>query len=455
MFGPVMTNLPISYIGTPEERRAQGQAQRKQMKRPDHGQWDAAQRRHDPLRLLEESMRGRVPSLVHLKYERMLASPFGYFRGAVPVMAADLALLSNTGIVNQICGDAHIRNLGAYAAPDGRLVFDINDFDETTRAPFEWDLKRLAASLVLAGREAGSKGGFAKDAVNAFFERYRKCAHSFAEMPVLEVARFQVHRLMKVEPISEVLMKAERATPAHTLETITVPVKKGTGRIFREDKPVLSRITGLQRHQVLSAMKEYRGTLLPERQHILDQYRPIDVCFKVVGTGSVGTRDYCIYMEGNSPCDPLFLQIKEEVGSAYLPYVKDTKKVHWGRSVAEGQRAMQMQSDPFLGWTTIENRDYLVRQLNDHKASIDVEALKGAGLTAYAEVCGELLARGHARSGDVQVIVGYLGSGGCFGEALVDFAVAYADQTEADWEQLRKSNHAPRTSGKKSAAAQS
>ena len=202
---------------------------------------------------------------------------------------------------------------------------------------------------------------------------------------------------------------------------------------------MLSRVSGAQARQVLAAMKEYRGTLLPERQHILEQYRPIDVCFKVVGTGSVGTRDYCIYLEGNGPGDPLFLQIKEEVGSAYRPYVNDRKKAHWGRAVAEGQRAMQMQSDPFLGWTTIENRDYLVRQLNDHKASIEVEALKGAGLTAYAEVCGELLARGHARSGDVQMIVGYLGSGESFGEALVNFAVAYADQTEADWETLRKS----------------
>jgi uncharacterized protein (DUF2252 family) len=438
-----MANLSSPYIGTSEERRAQGQARRKQMKRPEHNQWNAKLRRQEPLKLLEESMRGRVPALIHLKYERMLASPFGYFRGAVPVMAADLARLPNTGIVNQICGDAHVRNLGAYAVADGRLVFDINDFDETIRGPFEWDLKRLAASLILVGREAGAKDSFAKDAVLGFFERYRKCAHTFAQMPVLEVARYQVHRLMRVEPVSEVLMKAERSTPAHALETLTVPAKNEAERIFRENKPLLTRIGGARRREVLAALKEYRETLLPERQHILAQYRPIDVCFKVVGTGSVGTRDYCIYMEGNGPGDPLFLQIKEEVGSAYRPYVKDAKKAHWGRLVAEGQRAMQMQSDPFLGWTTIENRDYLVRQLNDHKASIAVEVLKGAGLTAYAEVCGELLARGHARSGDVQTIVGYLGSGGRAGKAMVEFAAAYADQTEADWESLRKSNHAP------------
>jgi uncharacterized protein (DUF2252 family) len=449
-----MANLSSSHLGTSEDRRALGQARRKQMKRQDHGVWNAKQRRRDPVKILEESMRGRVPSLIPLKYERMLASPFGYFRGAVPVMAADLALLPNTGIVNQICGDAHVRNLGAYAAPDGRLVFDINDFDETTRAPFEWDLKRLAVSLVLAGTEAGAKDGIAKEAVLAFLERYRKCARQFAEMPVLEVARYQVHRLMNVAPISDVLMKAERATPIHALDTLTAPSKKEMERVFRENKPLLSRISGSQARQILGAMKEYCETLLPERQHILAQYRPLDVCFKVVGTGSVGTRDYCIYFEGNGPGDPLFLQIKEEVGSAYLPYVDPAgKKAHWGQLVAEGQRAMQLQSDPFLGWTSIANRDYLVRQLNDHKASIEVEVLKGPGLTAYAEVCGELLARGHARSGDVQIIVGYLGNGASFADAMVAFAVAYADQTEADWTALRKSKHAPRSAVRKKAAA--
>jgi uncharacterized protein (DUF2252 family) len=424
------------------------------MKRQDHALWDAKRRRHDPLKLLEASMRGRIPALVALKYERMLATPFGYFRGAVPVMAADLAMLPNTGIVNQICGDAHVRNLGAYAAPDGRLVFDINDFDETTRAPFEWDLKRLAVSLILAGREAGAKDSFTKNAVLAFLERYRKCTRSFAEMPVLEVARYQVHRLMKVAPVSEVLLKAERTTPLHTLETLTIPASKGKGRIFRESKPLLTRVGGSRARQVLAALKEYSDTLLPERQHILAQYRPVDVCFKVVGTGSVGTRDYCVYLKGNGPGDPLFLQIKEEVGSAYLPYVAHVAKgLNCGRLVAEGQRAMQMQSDPFLGWTTIANRDYLVRQLSDHKASIALEVLKGPGLVAYGEVCGELLARGHARSGDVQMIVGYLGNGASFTKAMVDFAVAYARQTEADWEALRKSRHAPRVAARVRAAA--
>ena len=416
------------------------------MKRQNHGLWDPKQRRHDPLKLLEASMRGRIPALIELKYERMLASPFGYFRGAVPVMAADLALLPNTGIVNQICGDAHVRNLGAYAAPDGRMVFDINDFDETTRAPFEWDLKRLATSLVLAGREAGAKESFTKNAVMAFLRRYRKCARAFAEMTVLDVARYQVHRLMSVAPVSEVLIRAERATPLHTLETLTVPAKKDAERIFRENKPLLARVGGSTKRQVLAALKEYSDTLLPERQHILAQYRPLDVCFKVVGTGSVGTRDYCIYLEGNGPGDPLFLQIKEEPASGYNAYLPNAHPDHHnGKRTAEGQRAMQLQSDPFLGWTHIGGRQYLVRQLNDHKGSIELEDLAGGGLGAFAEVCGELLARGHARSGDPAVIAGYLGSGDGFSEALAKFGLAYADQSEKDWQELCRSRKAGKT----------
>ena len=446
---------PLPYLGDFKQRRAQGQARRKQVRRQHHGLWDGGQRRHDPLELLAASMRGRVPALVPLKYERMLASPFGFFRGAVPVMAADLAMLPNTGIVNQICGDAHVRNLGAYAAPDGRLVFDINDFDETTRAPFEWDLKRLATSLVLAAREAGSKESSAQDAVLAFVARYIRYVRDFAHMPVLEAARFQVHRLASVEPIAETLMKAERATPQHTQETLTAEQSRG-GRVFRENRPVLWRVGAAQARQVLESMSEYRATLLPERQHLLEHYRPVDVCFKVVGTGSVGTRDYCVYLEGNGGRDPLFLQFKEEVGSAYLPYLGGAANgQHFGRAVAEGQRAMQMQSDPLLGWTTIAGRHYVVRQLNDHKASIDLAALKGSGLLAYAELCGELLARGHARSGDVQVIVGYVGAGKNIAQAITAFAANYADQSERDWEALKRSRRGKGATSAKDAGARS
>jgi uncharacterized protein (DUF2252 family) len=432
-----MTHMPSS-----QERRALGQARRKQVRRQDHGRWDAKLRQHHVTALVAESMRGRVPGLVGLKYERMLASPFGFFRGAVPVMAADLALLPHTGIVNQICGDAHVRNLGAFAAPDGRLLFDINDFDETIRGPFEWDLKRLATSLVLAARETSAANVKAKDsekAVLQFVASYRKLVDTLARMPVIDVARYQVHRLQRITPVSVALLKAERATPLHTLDSLTAETKKG--RVFRDEPPVLKRLTPQQARPVLAALNAYRENLLPERQHFLSQYRPLDVAFKVVGTGSVGLRDYLIYLEGNGARDPLFLQIKEEPGSAYAPYLPGAIGTtgHQGKRTADGQRAMQFQSDPFLGWTTIGSRDYLVRQLNDHKGSIAIEDLAGRGLIEYAEMCGELLARGHARSGDACLIAGYLGSGTKFGAALLEFAEAYADQTEKDWKELKRS----------------
>jgi uncharacterized protein (DUF2252 family) len=251
-----------------------------------------------------------------------------------------------------------------------------------------------------------------------------------------------------VGPVHAALVKAERATPQHALEQLTALVKtKGTAkkdagqRRFKENKPVLSRVSGAQAAAVLGSLATYREMLEPQRQHLLSFYRPVDVAFKVVGTGSVGLRDYCIYFEGNGPADPLFLQIKEEVASAYAPYLPDAHPMiqHNGQRVTQGQRAMQMQSGPFLGWTHIGGRHYLVRQLNDHKGSIEIEDLQGGGLTAYAEVCGELLARGHARSGDPLMIAGYLGSGGGFAEALARFGKLYADQTEKDWEQLKRS----------------
>ncbi|HEY1986981.1 MAG TPA: DUF2252 domain-containing protein [Terracidiphilus sp.] len=430
---------------TPEERRSLGQARRKQVGRQQHCELNCKARHIPALKLLERAGRGRVPSLLKLKYQLMAQSAFGYFRGAVPVMAADLSVLPNTGIITQICGDAHVRNLGAFAAPDGRLVFDINDFDETIRGPFEWDLKRMAASLVLAGRESGHKEVVARTAVEKCIERYAAQMRMFAQMPILEVGRYPVHRLGSVVPIHDALLKAERATPCHILEMLTEPssTKAGAPRRFREIKPTLTRVTGRQAQTVLGALGPYRTMLEPQRQHLLSQYRPIDVAFKVVGTGSVGTRDFCIYFEGNGPGDPLFLQIKEEPASAYTAYLPDAKPAHQnGQRVVEGQRAMQVQSDPFLGWTHMEGRDYLVRQLNDHKGSIAIEDLAGTGLEAFAQVCGELLARGHARSGDALMISGYVGEGDGFAEALAKFGVLYADQTERDLEQLRRSGKA-------------
>ena len=392
-------------------------------------------------------------------------------------MASDLAAGPNTGIFTQLCGDAHIRNLGAFAAPDGRLVFDINDFDETIRGPFEWDVKRMATSIILAGRETGGKKSDCREAAHAFLEHYRSNMHVFTRMPVLMLARYAVRRLRTVRPISQILALAERATPLHNLDALTVPVanvpakKKvaatselpprphGHARIFRTIEPLLTRVSGDTARNVLDSLATYAETLQPERQHFLAQYTPIDVAFKIVGTGSVGLRDYCIYMQGNGAKDPLFLQIKEEAPSGYAPYLGQAPSpVHQGRRVVEGQRAMQLQSDPFLGWTTIEGRDYLVRQLNDHKGSVDLQTLHTTSLLEYAKVCGETLARGHARAGDAATIAGYIGTSNPFDEALVRFAEEYADQTDRDWEALvhsRKSKTTatpPKAHDKKKAA---
>jgi uncharacterized protein (DUF2252 family) len=460
--------MPTTIL-TRADRQALGVNARKQLARSAHCVFDRKQCPHEPLDILHESMRGRVGSLIKLKYERMAASPFGFFRGAVPIMAADLAAHPNTGIVTQICGDAHIRNLGAFAAPDGRLVFDINDFDETIRAPFEWDVKRLATSLIVGGRDAKIRRRARHAAVATFTARYRKAMREFANMPVIELAHFQVHRIDEVAPVAAVLRAAERATPQRSLEILTEPGASHTvvapklahpapplPRRFKSNPPLLQRVTEGEAQLVLDALIPYARTLAPERRHFLAQYHPIDVVFKVVGTGSVGLRDYCIYFEGNASAasaatkqaaklqltsDPLFLQIKEEPASAYAGYLPENAsgRTHNGHRVADGQRAMQLTSDPFLGYTSIDGRDYLVRQLNDHKASLDLAKLDANSLCAYADLCGELLARGHARAGDPVAISAYLGSSTRFDDAILAFARTYADQTEADWKTLVKS----------------
>jgi uncharacterized protein (DUF2252 family) len=453
--------MTLNHALPPPQRRAFGQSRRKQVRRQEQKLWRASDRQTDPIDALAAAAVGRVRGLLAIKWERMAASPFGFFRGAVPVMAADLAVLPHTGIFTQLCGDAHVRNLGAFAAPDGRLVFDINDFDETIRGPFEWDVKRLATSIILAGREGASKNAACNEAAAVLLRSYRRSMHAFARMAVMDVARYQVHRLQRIAPVSQVLRKAERATPLTNQAHLTVlPKANAKGgknappqRIFVEHKPLQFRLTGAKANLVLNSLGLYRESLLPERQHFFDLYRPLDVAFRVVGTGSVGLRDYVVYLEGNGSDDPLFLQIKEEPNSAYAPYLGEMgAPQHQGHRVVQGQRSMQFLSDLLLGWTTINNRQYLVRQLNDHKASIAMEDLKGEGLNQYAEICGELLARGHARSGDAVALSGYIGNSDRFISALVQFAVDYADQTEADYEEFMRSRFAPHTAGKKGAA---
>ena len=452
--------IPLTHA----ERQALGRHARKQLARRAHADFKREICPANPLAILADSLRGRVARLVPIKYRRMEASPFGFFRGAVPIMAADLACHPNTGLTTQLCGDAHVENLGAYASLDNRIVFDLNDFDETIRGPFEWDIKRLATSLILAGREAGIRRVDREEAVATFgLRRYRRSMRRFSNMPVLDLARDQIHRLAHLGPMPAIFGQAERSTPLRLLEKLTEPIDSNSAkpaakkastvptaapehitsrpRHFRSEPPLLERVRGAEARKILASLEQYSKTLQPERQHFLSQYTPVDVAFKVVGTGSVGLRDYVVYLEGHTPpahSDPLFIQIKEERASAYARYIPDGAAAwtHQGHRVMDGQRAMQLTSDPFLGYTTIENRDYVVRQLNDHKARLDLGALTSANLYGYADLCGELLARGHARAGDPVPIHAYVGSSGRFDDGILGFAQAYADKTEADWDAL-------------------
>jgi len=442
--GAMTTRAKANSYSTRDERRAAGQACRDKVSRISQGQFDPMARKFDPVELMNEAHKGRVADLLPLKNSRMAATPFTFFRGAAPLMAADLAELPRTGIDVQICGDAHVQNLGAFGGgPEGHLIFDINDFDETIRGPWEWDVKRMAASLILAGREAKNSERQCKDAVLEFARNYRESMQLFSELSVLELARYLVMRDLKVSPVRSVLRKAERATPLNSLAKLTER-KDGTYHFKESEDPTYG--VKVQYHvddpiekKVLGALPGYMKTLLPERRHFFAQYRPVDEGFRIVGTGSVGTRDYVLLMFGGAVEDPLFLQLKQELPSAYTKYLPNSHPPkHDGERVVEGVRRMLVQFDIFLGWATIDGVPYLVRQLRDHKAGIEDSDLQGSGLLQYAEVCGELLAKGHARSGDPCMLSGYLGGTDRFDKALVNFAVDYADQDTRDFEQWLK-----------------
>ena len=316
--------------------RAEGEKQRQVLPRTDLAKWNQNKRKRTPAELLDESAHDRVPSLMKVKKERMACSPFAFFRGAVPVMAYDLSLYPHTGIETQLCGDAHVQNLGAYEGPDGRLIFDINDFDETIRGPFEWDVKRMATSILLAGNVAKIKAAGCAEAVELFLAAYCGLMNRLAKLPVLDVARWQVHRLGQIAPVSKILHKAERATPLHSLESLTEQTPKG--RVFKSDPPLLRPLSVDEERPVLASLSAYHESLSPERRHFFAQFRVLASAFKVVGTGSVGLRDYCVLMQGNGVEDPLFLQIKQESVSAWAPYLKQAKRyTNEGLRTVEGQ----------------------------------------------------------------------------------------------------------------------
>ena len=309
--------MPKTALLTParEERLQYGKSLRQKVSRASHAEWDPKRRDVSALELLRASERGRVADLLPIKAARMAASPFGFYRGSVPVMAFDLSKLPSTGIYTQICGDAHVHNLGAFEGQDGRLIFDINDFDETIRGPWGWDVKRMAASLVLAGREANNAEKDCKVAALAFTGSYQEAMLQFAGMPIVDLARYQVFRHLNVSPVLNVLRKAERATAVHNLEQLTEQRNKKWR--FLDDKPLRFHVPTATAKQVVAGLRNYVDPLLPERRHWFSRYRVEDVAFRVVGTGSVGTRDYIVLMFGPVKNDPLFVQIKEEGPSAY------------------------------------------------------------------------------------------------------------------------------------------
>jgi uncharacterized protein (DUF2252 family) len=391
-------------------------------------------RRADLLDRLRATVEGRRANLLPIRWARMAASPFGFFRGAAELMAADLGPLPATGLDVQLSGDAHLLNLGAYAAPDGHLVFDLNDFDETCRGPFEWDLKRLSASLVAAGRTAGLKDSACSGAVRAMVEAYRDGLDRFSRMRTVELARFEITPKSRTRPLAPIFRRAARHTAEQLIERVTVPDSGGFSR-FRSEPPLLVPLRAAEARPVLEALPAYRATFGPGHQQFVEAYSPRDLAFKVVGTGSVGVDDYVVLLYGNGPRDPLFLQIKEADAPCWAPYLRKEKgrsRPHHGRRVAEGQLRTQTVSDPFLSWTTIGSKAYLVRQWSDHKASADVRKLSDGSMDEYAVLCGQVLAKAHARTGDGAMLSGYCGRGDQLDSALARFALAYADQTEAD-----------------------
>jgi len=391
----------------------------------------------DRLRPIYQVNRDRLPQLLPEKYKRMRRSPFAFFRGAAALMAADLATTPKTGVVVQICGDAHVRNLGAYAALDGTLVFDLNDFDETIIGPWEWDVKRLATSLVLAGRESGQSEACCEGSVRAFVLSYRTHLQTFGEMRFARLARYLITRQRRSPLLAQIFREAERVTPLRNLAKLTV--QRG-GRVrFHNEAPVLEHISPRLAHDVVTALGKYAGTLNASRRRTFERYRPVDVTFKLVGTGSVGTRDYVVLMFGNGPSDPLFMQVKQELPSCFAPYLPRNAAVHHqGRRVAEGQQMMQTLSDPFLGYTSFGGHEYLVRQLADHKAALDPIELDRRTLPEYAILCGEVLAKGHARTGDAALLAGYAGRSARLDRAIEAFAVTYADQVKTDYKLFRQ-----------------
>ena len=418
-----------------------GRALRDLVPRRAHGQRTAPAGRLDPLEILARSNSNRLPELVPVRNGRMMASPFAYYRGSPAVMAADLSRTPSTGIQLQICGDAHLLNFGTFATPERNQVFDLNDFDETQPGPWEWDVKRLAASLVVAARTAVLSDDDGRAAVQGCVAEYRAEMAKMARLSAFEVwhSRLDIESIVAAAPdkparsrVEKTAAKARQRTSLKALSKLTTV--RGGRRVIVEDPPVVVRLTDAQLEQAQGFVQAYLATLDPDRDLLLDRYEFVDAALKVVGVGSVGTRCFVVLLAGKADLDPLFLQVKEAQPSVLAPYVGRSQYANQGKRVAVGQRIMQAASDVFLGWARAGEFDTYVRQLRDMKGSVALDETTSDALTRYGRLCGAALARAHARAGQPALLAGYMGKSAAFDDGLAAFAVSYADQNDRDYE---------------------
>ena len=423
------------------ERYAMGRALRREVPRKSLGTWRAADDRPDPVQLIKESHEGRLDWLIPVRVARMISSPYGFLRGTAIVMADDVARLPATGINPVVCGDAHLGNFGFYASPEGELVIDLNDFDEAHPGCWEWDLRRLVASIWVAGRENGASEDQCRASVLACVAAYRAEVQFLAEQPLLmrSYNRLDVGRLHETATEKSLRQEIERSakrarsrTSDRALPRFTIE-REGQRHII-EEPPLITRLNAQDYDAVAVSLDDYLQTIAPHWRRVVGGYTLIDVAHKVVGVGSVGLRAYVALLEGSTPDDVIFLQLKQARRSVLARYVHGDSAwhEHQGQRVVEYQQALQTVSDPLLGWTTIGELQFYVRQFRNMKGTIPLDAIDAAALTDYAGIVGHLLAKGHARTSGASMIAGYAGGGDKLDRALAKFARAYADQTEVD-----------------------
>lgn len=441
-----------SHLKGVKERMALGKALRDQCPRRSHAGWTPPTDRADPIELLIANSEGRLPRLVPIRYGRMLASPFAFYRGAAAIMAADLARTPKTGVNLQACGDCHLLNFGGFATAERKLIFDINDFDETSLAPWEWDVKRLAASFTIAGQSNRFDEPDCHESALLVSQSYREQMEAFAEMPVLDAwysaidleEALEEHSDKEVRRFYRKKVQSAAEESDHEKEFAKLAYEAGETARIKDCPPLIFHVTELlgqdPQRVVLETLRRYRESLPPERRPLLDRFQFCDVAFKAVGVGSVGTLcGIVLLMSGNG--DPLFLQFKEARSSVLEPYAGASGYEHHGQRVVIGQRLMQAASDLFLGWMTgagVQARHFYMRQLRDVKIKPVVEIMSSTNLKDYARLCGRALARAHCRSGDPVMLSGYLGSSSAFDDSVADFAVAYAAQNERDHDSLKQ-----------------